>query len=186
MEYITARENIKALSRWDIFHIHSKQTNILYVFNIPVKPKVTSLIVRRNASIINGSSPTDAADINVGEELELTCTANIGNLPETIIRWNRTSETDDETNDFIDYQPTPGTFDEGTASTDNCGYTREATIKYNTTAADANKDNSLAFECYVRVSGDPYGFYTSENNPRFYANVSKLFLLFRSWIVAWI
>jgi hypothetical protein len=110
----------------------------------------------------------------VGDELELTCTANIGSSSQTMIRWHRTSETS-QNDDFIGYQAPQGTFDEGTAVSDNqCGYTRVASIRYNLTAADANRDNNLAFECYVRVNGDPYGsIYTSEYNPRFYTDVSK-------------
>jgi hypothetical protein len=115
------------------------------------------------------------ASAEVGDELELTCTANIGSLPGTIIRWHKTSETS-QNDDFIGYQAPQGAYDEGTAVSDNqCGYTRVATTRYNITAADANRDNNLALECYVTVSGDPYGnsFFSSENNPRFYIDVSK-------------
>jgi hypothetical protein len=114
------------------------------------------------------------ATVEVGDELELTCTANIGSIPGTLIRWHKTSEIS-PSDDFIGYQPLQGTFDEGTAAIDNqCGYTRVASIRYNTTTADANRDNNLAFECYVSVIGDPYGIsYPSENNPRFYTDVSK-------------
>jgi hypothetical protein len=115
------------------------------------------------------------ATAEVGDQLELACTANIGSLPGTIIQWHRTSETS-PTDDFIDYQPPQGAYNEGTAVSDNqCGYTRKAWIKYNITAADANRDNNLAFECYVTVSGEPYGkSYTTENNLRFYTDVCKL------------
>ncbi|XP_060597933.1 uncharacterized protein LOC132751735 [Ruditapes philippinarum] len=143
-------------------------------FSAYVKPQVTSLVVRKNGFIVEGMSPSNMATAEVGDELELTCTANIGSLPTTDIRWHRTSETS-SSNDFIGYQPPQGTYDEGTAASDNqCGYTRVAKIRYNVTAADANRDNNLAFECYVTVSGDPYGnSYTSENNPRFYTDVTK-------------
>ncbi|XP_060552610.1 mucin-3B-like [Ruditapes philippinarum] len=143
-------------------------------FSAYVRPQVTSLITRKNGFIVQGTSPSDIAIAEVGDELELTCTANIGSLPGTIIRWHRTSETS-QNDDFIGYQAPQGTYDEGTAVSDNqCGYTREATTRYNTTAADANRENNLAFECYVTVTGDPYGnSYTSENNPRFYTDVNK-------------
>ncbi|XP_060597925.1 uncharacterized protein LOC132751728 [Ruditapes philippinarum] len=143
-------------------------------FSAYVKPQVTSLVVKRNGFIVEGMSPSNMATAEVGDELELTCTANIGSLPGTSIRWHRTSETS-QNDDFIGYQAPQGTYDEGTAVSDNqCGYTRVATTRYNTTAADANRDNNLAFECYVTVSGDPYGnSYTSENNPRFYTDVTK-------------
>ncbi|XP_060597930.1 uncharacterized protein LOC132751732 isoform X2 [Ruditapes philippinarum] len=139
-----------------------------------VKPNVTSLLTRKNGFIVQGISPSDMATAEVGDEFELTCTANIGSFPETIIRWHRTSETS-PTNEFIGYEPPQGTVDEGTAISDNqCGYTRVASIKYNATAADAKRDNNLAFECYVTVSGDPYGYsFTSENNPRFYTDVNN-------------
>jgi hypothetical protein len=142
--------------------------------NIPVKPQVTSLITKKNGFIVEGMSPTNMATTEVGDELELTCTANIGSLSTTIIRWHKTSETS-LSDEFIGYQPPQGTFDEGTATSDNqCGYTRVASIRYNVTTVDAYRDNNLAFECYVTVSGDPYGnSYTSENNPRFYTDVSK-------------
>jgi hypothetical protein len=119
-------------------------------------------------------SPSDMVTAEVGDELELTCTANIGSFSQTIIRWHRTSETS-SSDDFISYQPPQGTVNEGTATSDNqCGYIRVASIKYNVTAADAYRDNNLAFECYVTVSGDPYGkSYTSENNLRLYIDVSK-------------
>jgi hypothetical protein len=136
---------------------------------------VTSLVVRKNGFIVQGMSPSNKATAEVGDELKLTCTANIGSLKRTIIRWHRTLETSQNDN-FIGYQPPQGTLDEGTAISDNqCGYTRVATVKYNITAADANRDNNLAFDCFVTVSGYPYeGYYTSENNPRFYTDVSKL------------
>ncbi|XP_060583789.1 uncharacterized protein LOC132739958 isoform X2 [Ruditapes philippinarum] len=142
-------------------------------FSAYVKPQVTSLITRKNGFIVEGMSPTNMATTDVGDELELTCTANIGSFSTTIIRWHRTSETS-PSDEFIDYQPPQGTFDEGTATSDkHCGYTRVASIRYNVTTVDAYRDNNLAFECYVRVSGDPYGnSYTSENNPRFYTNVT--------------
>jgi hypothetical protein len=135
---------------------------------------VTSLITIKNGVIVVGPSSSNMATVEVGDELQITCTANIGSLPGTIIRWHRTSETS-SSDEFIGYQPAPGTFDEGTAISDNqCGYTRIASIRYNTAAADANRCNNLAFECYVTVSGDPYGnSYISENNPRFYTEVSK-------------
>jgi hypothetical protein len=135
---------------------------------------VTSLIVRKNGFIVQGMSPSDMATAEVGDELELTCTANIGSFLQTIIRWHITSETA-QNDEFIGYQPPQGTFDEGTASSDyKCGYTRVASIRYNVTAADANRVNNLAFECYFTLSGGPFGnLYTSENNPRFYTDVSK-------------
>ncbi|XP_060556915.1 uncharacterized protein LOC132717461 [Ruditapes philippinarum] len=91
-----------------------------------------------------------------------------------MIRWHRTSETS-TSNELIGYQPPQGTFDEGTANSDNqCGYIRVASIKYNVTVADAYRENNLAFACFVTVSGDPYGSsYTSENNPRFYTDVNN-------------
>ncbi|XP_060585659.1 uncharacterized protein LOC132741494 isoform X3 [Ruditapes philippinarum] len=142
-------------------------------FTAYVKPQVTSLVVRKNGFIVEGMSPSNMATAAVGDELQLTCTANIGSIPGTIIRWHRTSETS-QNDDFIGYQAPQGTYDEGTAISDNqCGYTRVASIRYNTTAADANRDNNLAFDCYVTVTGDPYGnSYTSENNPRFYTDVT--------------
>jgi hypothetical protein len=142
--------------------------------NILVKPQVTSLITRKNGFIVEGMSPSNMAIVDVGDELELICTANIGSLTGTIIRWHKTSETS-KNDDFIGYKPQECAYDEGTAASDNqCGYSREASIRYITTAADANRDNNLAFECYVTVSGDPYGnSYTSENNPKFYIAVSK-------------
>ncbi|XP_060566235.1 uncharacterized protein LOC132725166 [Ruditapes philippinarum] len=48
-------------------------------------------------------SPTNMATTDVGDELELTCTANIGSFSATIIRWHRTSETS-PSDEFIDYQ----------------------------------------------------------------------------------
>jgi hypothetical protein len=116
-------------------------------------------------------SPSDMATAEVGDELELTCTANIGSLPETVIRWQITSEAgiNDE---FIGYKPPPGTFDDGVAVSDNqCGYTRVASIKYNTISADAKRDNHLAFECSVTVSGDLYGRQITTKN-QFYVDVS--------------
>ncbi|XP_060575844.1 uncharacterized protein LOC132733257 [Ruditapes philippinarum] len=149
-------------------------TDMNATFSAFVKPQVTSLNVKKNGFKVQGGSPSDMTTAEVGDELELTCKANIGSLQGTIIRWHRTSETS-QNDDFIGYQPPQGTFDEGTAVSDNqCGYTRVASIKYNVTAADANRDNNLAFECYVTVSGDPYGnTYTSKNNPRFYTDVTK-------------
>jgi hypothetical protein len=142
---------------------------------LTVKPQVTSLVARKNGCIVQGMSPSDMATAYVGDELEFTCTANIGSSSQTMIRWHRTSETS-QNDEFIGYQPSQGTFDEGSAISDNhCGFTRVASIRYNTTSADANRDNNLAFECYVTVSGDPYGnSYISENNPRFYTEVCKL------------
>jgi hypothetical protein len=157
-----------ALLNYYIYHV-------MFSITVPVKPQVTSLLTRKNGFIVQGISPLDMATAEIGDEFELTCTANIGSLPGTTIRWLKTSETS-PTNEFISYQPPQGTVDEGTAISDNqCGYTRVASIKYNATAADAKRDNNLAFECYVIVSGDPYGnSFTSENNPRFYTDVSKL------------
>jgi hypothetical protein len=144
------------------------------MLNISVKPQVTSFLTKKNGYIIQGMSPSDIATAEVGDELELICTANIGSFSQTIIRWHRTSETSTN-DDFIGYQPPKGTVDEGTATSDNqCGYSRVASIKYNVTVTDAYRDNNLAFECYVTVIGDPYGnSYTSENNPRLYIDVSK-------------
>jgi hypothetical protein len=141
---------------------------------LPVKPKVISLIARKNGFIVQGSSSNEVAPFKVGDGLELSCTSNIGSLSSTIIQWQRTSETASN-DEFIEYQPAPGTFNDGTATSDNqCGYIRVATIKYNVTTADASRESHLAFQCYVTVSGDPYGTsYTSENNPGFYADVSK-------------
>ncbi|XP_060596625.1 uncharacterized protein LOC132750633 isoform X2 [Ruditapes philippinarum] len=150
------------------------QSYKIATFSAFVKPQVTSLITRKNGFVVQGMSPSDIATAEVGDELELTCTANIGSLKGTLIRWNRTSETS-PTNEFIGYEPPQGTVDEGTEISDNqCGYTRVASIKYNATAADAKRDNNLAFECYVTVTGDPYGkSFTSENNPRFYTDVNN-------------
>ncbi|XP_060552609.1 uncharacterized protein LOC132713922 [Ruditapes philippinarum] len=153
----------------------NKEVSKNSTFTAYVKPQVTSLITRKNGFIVEGMSSSDMATAEVGDELELTCTGNIGSLPGTIIRWHRTSATS-HANDFIGYQPPQGTYDEGTAISDNqCGYKRVASIRYNVTAADANRDNNLAFECYVTVSGDPYpgNSYTSENNPRFYTDVNN-------------
>ncbi|XP_053409291.1 uncharacterized protein LOC123545162 isoform X2 [Mercenaria mercenaria] len=141
-----------------------------------VYPNVKELEAERNGKEeYKGSLPTDKATFAIGDELELTCTATIGSLPATTISWRKTSEIG-QTNNFIGYQPQAGTFDEGTAISDSeCGYTRVATITYNTTVNDASRaeDNPLAFECYVSVSGNPYGTtYTTQNNPRFYADVS--------------
>ncbi|XP_060551827.1 uncharacterized protein LOC132713311 [Ruditapes philippinarum] len=148
--------------------------HVMFTITIPVKPQVTSLITRKNGFIVQGMSPSDMATAEVGDELELTCTANIGTLKGTLIRWHKTSEMS-KTNEFTGYQPPQGTVDEGTSISDNqCGYTRVASIKYNTTAADAKRDNNLAFECYVTVTGDPYGYsFTSENNPTFYTDVNN-------------
>ncbi|XP_060583799.1 uncharacterized protein LOC132739964 [Ruditapes philippinarum] len=152
-------------------------------FSAYAKPQVTSLVARKNGSIVQGMSPSDMATSEVGDELELTCTANIGSFPGTVIRWNRTSDSasDDE---FIIYQPPLGTFDDGFAVSDNqCGYTRVALLKYNISVADANMDNNLAFECYVTVSGDPYGnSTTTENNPKFYTDVYDFITLTSSTI----
>ncbi|XP_045187537.2 deleted in malignant brain tumors 1 protein-like [Mercenaria mercenaria] len=142
-------------------------------FSAYAYPHMTQLEGKRNGFIVQGSSSSDQAAFDVGDELELTCTANIGSLPATTIRWRKTSEKG-TMDDFIEYHPPAGTFDQGTAISDNqCSYTRIASITYNTTAADANRDNNLAFECYVSVSGNPYGTtYTTQNNPRFYADIS--------------
>ncbi|XP_053409285.1 uncharacterized protein LOC123561326 [Mercenaria mercenaria] len=141
-------------------------------FSAYVYPEIRQLEGKRNDIIVQGSSSTDQAAFNVGDELELTCTATIGSLPATTVRWRKTSEMG-QTDEFTGYQPQTGSFDEGTAISDNqCGYTRVATIRYNTTKADANRANNLAFECYVAVSGNPYGTtYTTKKNPRFYADV---------------
>ncbi|XP_060566236.1 uncharacterized protein LOC132725167 [Ruditapes philippinarum] len=143
-------------------------------FSAYVKPQVTSLITKKNGFIMEGMSPSNMVTTEVGDELQLTCTANIGSFSQTIIRWHRTSETS-TSDDFIGYQPPKGTVDEGTATSDNqCGYIRVASIKYNVTVTDALRDNNLAFECFVKVSGDPYGkSYTSGNNPRLYIDVIK-------------
>jgi hypothetical protein len=53
--------------------------------NITVKSQVTSLITKKNGSILQGMSLSDKATAEVGDELELTCTADIGSLQETII-----------------------------------------------------------------------------------------------------
>ncbi|XP_060583796.1 uncharacterized protein LOC132739959 isoform X2 [Ruditapes philippinarum] len=126
------------------------------------------------SAYVEGMSPSNMAIADVGDELHLTCTANIGSLPGAPIRWHRTSETS-KNDDFIGYQPPEYTYDKGIAISDSqCGYTRVASIRYYTTAADANRENNLAFECFVTVSGDPYGLsYTSENNPKFYTAVTK-------------
>jgi hypothetical protein len=148
---------------------------MIHGFNIPVKPQVISLITRKNGFIVQGMSQSDMANAEVGDVLELTCNANIASSSQTIIQWHITNETA-QNDEFIGYQPPQGTYDEGNAASDNqCGYTRVASIRYNVTAADANRDNNLAFECYVTFSGgDPYGDkFTSANNPRFYADVSK-------------
>ncbi|XP_053390261.1 uncharacterized protein LOC128553163, partial [Mercenaria mercenaria] len=142
-------------------------------FSAYVYPQIRLLEGRRNDVIVQGSSSTNQAAFDVGDVLKLSCTATIGSLPATTIRWRKTSEIE-QTDEFIGYQPPAGSFDEGTAISDNqCGYTRIATVTYNTTVADANRDNNLAFECYVSVSGDPYGTtYQTQNNPKFYADVS--------------
>ncbi|XP_053409292.1 uncharacterized protein LOC123559743 [Mercenaria mercenaria] len=146
-------------------------------FSAYVYPEVKTLEGKRNGYIVQGSSSSDQAAFDVGDELELTCTANIGSLPATTIRWRKTSEMG-QTEEFIRYLPPAGSFEEGTAISDNqCGYTRVATIRYNTTVADANRDNNLAFECSVSVSGNPYGTdYTTQNNPRFYVEVESEYL----------
>ncbi|XP_053409287.1 uncharacterized protein LOC123545187 isoform X3 [Mercenaria mercenaria] len=142
-------------------------------FSAYVYPQISLLEGRRNGVIVQGLSSSNQAAFDVGDVLELSCTATIGSLPATTIRWRKTSEMG-QTDHFIGYQPPAGSFNEGTAiSDDQCGYTRIATVTYNTTVADANRDTNLAFECYVSVSGSPYGTtYTTQNNPRFYADVS--------------
>ncbi|XP_053409289.1 uncharacterized protein LOC123545206 [Mercenaria mercenaria] len=142
-------------------------------FSAYVYPQMMQLEGRKNDVIVHQrSSSTDQAPFNVGDVLELSCTANIGSLPATTIRWRKTSEMG-TTDEFIGYQPPAGSFDEGIAISDNqCGFTRVATITYNTTACDAIRDNNLAFECYVSVSGIPYGTtYTTQDNSRFYVDV---------------
>ncbi|XP_053372944.1 uncharacterized protein LOC128546450 [Mercenaria mercenaria] len=144
-------------------------------FSAYVYPEIRQLDGKRNGFPVQGLSSDNPAVFDVGAVLELSCTANIGSKPETKIRWRKTPEMG-TMDDFIGYQPEAGTTDEGTAISDNqCGYTRVATITYNTTVNGANRaeDNRLAFECYVSVSGNPYGTtYITQNNPRFYADVS--------------
>ena len=140
-----------------------------------VKPQVTSLIGRKNGVIINGPSSSDLHVFKTGDMLLLSCTANIGSLPETRIRWCITSDTAETDDELVEYQPEVGTFDEGTASSDNqCGYIRTGRINYNITISDTKRANDLAFACYVTVHGDPYGTFTTQTNPRFYLNIGKL------------
>jgi hypothetical protein len=148
----------------------------MFLFTLTVKPRVISLVARRNGLIVQGpSNLSDAVSVAVGDELELNCTANIGSLPETIIRWNISSETS-SAGEFDKYRSTAGTFDDGTAISDNqCGYIRTGSIKYNITTSDVHEAYYLVFECFVRVDKDPYGSFVTQNNPRFYFDVSKLF-----------
>jgi hypothetical protein len=113
--------------------------------------------------------------VDVGDELELNCTANIGSLPETIIRWNISSKSS-VASELDEYRATDGTFDDGTAISDNqCGYIRTGSIKYNITTSDVHEAYYLVFECYVRVDKEPYGSFVTQTNPRFYFDASKLF-----------
>jgi hypothetical protein len=116
---------------------------------------------------------------NVGDVIELTCTANIGSLPETIIRWRR-APANTSTDQCIDYQPAPGTNDDGTAiSNSQCGYTRVASIRYKIEPSDVDTDreNDIGFECYISLSGDIYGnSFVTKDNPRFLADASKFFV----------
>jgi hypothetical protein len=137
---------------------------------------VTSLIVKNNGVQVNGTSPSDMVMAEVGDELELTCTADVGNFSEIKIRWKRTPETLSY-NKFIAYKPPPNAIIEFTTNTTRdveCRYTRVSSIKYNITAADAKRSNNLAFECYTTFSIAFYSFqFISENNRRFYIDVCK-------------
>ncbi|XP_060575848.1 uncharacterized protein LOC132733261 [Ruditapes philippinarum] len=146
-------------------------------FKVYDKPQITSLIARMNGILVQKSSSMKMVTCNVGDVIELTCTANIGSLPETIIRWRR-APANTSTDQFIDYQPAPGTNDDGTAiSNSQCGYTRVASIRYKIEPSDVDTDreNDIGFECYISLSGDIYGnSFVTKDNPRFLADANEL------------
>lgn len=131
------------------------------------------LIVKHNEIEVNEGTSSRNLTFKVGDQIELFCTANVGSISTTLIQWRKTTKigTADIWNE---YQPSAIASSDGQAVRENCGYTRTATMIYNMTNADANRQNNLGFECYVRVSDVPYNNYVTPEslNPKFYADVS--------------
>ncbi|KAL4229394.1 hypothetical protein ACF0H5_012433 [Mactra antiquata] len=135
----------------------------------PSTPYIETVKNLNTSQVINvAQGDTSALSIQVDDQLEIVCKADLGTNQNTIIQWSYNSASGSGMIGYNGYRVN----DEPVANTGaatSCRYTRTSTMRYNISDIDSarSSSNPLIFSCYIQSGG-----ITTQNNPMYTVTIS--------------
>ncbi|KAK3579753.1 hypothetical protein CHS0354_002403 [Potamilus streckersoni] len=142
--------------------------NYLTVITLPTKIEITDAFYEKDGTL---KQITNTSVLHTGTKIMYKCSANIGNDPNVVIVWEK-STLDGPATEFVAYTPTVSTdVVQDPVTQSNCSFSRTSSMNYRLTSSD---DKGIKFRCKVQAYLDGKLYESISSHQRTHAvSVSK-------------